>query len=88
MICFFFVYKGLILLNDQKLLETLMSDLFFQQTFGALEWDPEGLVQERYNGDEEQLEDSIQDQDSFELETESKQRQSAAKSGSEDKEQQ
>jgi hypothetical protein len=43
-ICFFFIYKGLVLLNDQKLLEILMSNRFYLQTFGALEWDPEGLV--------------------------------------------
>ena len=44
--CFFCIYKGLITLNDQGLLEILMSTPFFMQTFGALEWDPEALVEE------------------------------------------
>lgn len=40
---FFHIYKGLIQLNDERLLEILMSDKFYMYTFGALEWDPEGL---------------------------------------------
>ena len=42
--CFFAIYKGLLLLNDQRLLEILMTDRFYIQTFGALEWDPDALV--------------------------------------------
>jgi hypothetical protein len=30
-------------LNDERLLEILMSDKYFIDTFGALEWDPEAL---------------------------------------------
>lgn len=41
--CFFCIYKGLIALNDQRLLETMVSSNFFLHTFGALEWDPEAL---------------------------------------------
>lgn len=40
---FFCIYKGLISLNDNRLLETLMSNKFYLQTFGALEWDPDAL---------------------------------------------
>ena len=40
---FFHSYKGLIQLNDERLLEILMSDKFYMYTFGALEWDPEAL---------------------------------------------
>lgn len=40
---FFHIYKGLIQLNDERLLEILMSDKFYMYTFGALEWDPEAL---------------------------------------------
>ena len=43
LLCFFYIYKGLISLNDNRLLETLMSNKFFMQTFGALEWDPDAL---------------------------------------------
>ena len=39
-------YRGLIQLNDQRLLETLMSNRFFLQTFGALEWDNDALFEE------------------------------------------
>ena len=41
---FFAIYKGLLLLNDQRLLEVLMTDRFYIQSFGALEWDPDALV--------------------------------------------
>jgi hypothetical protein len=40
---FFYIYKGLIYLYDQRLLEMLLSNRFYMQTFGALEWDPEAL---------------------------------------------
>lgn len=40
---FFYIYKGLIQLNDQRMLETVMSEKYYLQTFGALEWDPDGL---------------------------------------------
>ena len=40
---FFYIYKGLIQLNDQRMLEIIMSDKYFVSTFGALEWDPDGL---------------------------------------------
>ena len=43
LLCFFYIYKGLISLNDNRLLETLLSNKFFMQTFGALEWDPDAL---------------------------------------------
>ena len=39
----FYIYKGLIYLYDQRLLEILLSNRFYLQTFGALEWDPEAL---------------------------------------------
>jgi hypothetical protein len=39
----FYIYKGLIYLNDQRLLEMLLSNRMYLQTFGALEWDPEAL---------------------------------------------
>lgn len=42
--CFFAIYKGLLLLNDQRLLEVLMTDRFYLQSFGPLEWDPDALV--------------------------------------------
>lgn len=40
---FFYIYKGLIQLNDQKMLETIMSEKYYLQAFGALEWDPDAL---------------------------------------------
>ena len=42
--CFFQIYKGLLLINDQRLTYTLLSSRFFLQTFGALEWDPDALM--------------------------------------------
>lgn len=41
------IYKGLISMNDQMLLEVLLSSRFYLQTFGALEWDPEALIDDR-----------------------------------------
>ena len=51
MILLFQVYKGLIQLNIEQMLEVLVSDRFYLATFGALEWDPEALTQgdERVN---------------------------------------
>jgi len=46
LLCFFQIYKGLILLNDQRLIDTLLSSRFYMQTFGALEWDPDALITE------------------------------------------
>mmetsp|Transcript_29819 Transcript_29819/g.45490 ORF Transcript_29819/g.45490 Transcript_29819/m.45490 type:complete len:169 (+) Transcript_29819:1418-1924(+) len=40
----FQVTKGLIQLNDSNLVQTMLSTRFYLQTFGALEWDPEGLI--------------------------------------------
>ena len=40
---FFYIYKGLIQLNDQKMLETIMTEKYYLQAFGALEWDPDAL---------------------------------------------
>lgn len=42
---FFIIYKGLIALNDQKLLEVMVSQQFYLKTFGALEWDPEATIE-------------------------------------------
>lgn len=39
----FYIFKGLIQLNDQRMLETIMSEKYYLFTFGALEWDPDGL---------------------------------------------
>jgi hypothetical protein len=43
LLCFFYIYKGLISLYDQRLLEMLLSNKYYMQTFGALEWDPDAL---------------------------------------------
>jgi hypothetical protein len=45
MILLFQVYKGLIQLNIEQMLEVLVSDRFYVATFGALEWDPEAMAQ-------------------------------------------
>ncbi len=37
----FFVYKYMLQLGDQKLIEALISKEFYSDTFGALEYDPE-----------------------------------------------
>ena len=47
--CFYCIDKGLISLNDHRILDTLLSTPFYLHTFGALEWDPDALVEE---GDE------------------------------------
>jgi len=44
LICFFWIFKGLIMLNDQRLLEILLSKAFCMHTFGALEYDPEAMT--------------------------------------------
>lgn len=53
----FYIYKGLIYLYDQRLLEILLSNRFYLQTFGALEWDPEALqsmhAENNYNTEDE-----------------------------------
>jgi hypothetical protein len=40
------IYKGLISLNDQRLIEALLSSNFYLHTFGALEYDPEALIED------------------------------------------
>ncbi len=42
----FQITKGLIQLNPGPLVKTMLSTRFFLQTFGAPEWDPEGLISE------------------------------------------
>lgn len=41
---FFQVFKGLIQLNVEHMIEVLVSDRFYMATFGALEWDPEAIT--------------------------------------------
>lgn len=43
LILFFQIFKGLIQLNIEHMLEILVCDKFYLTTFGALEWDPEGM---------------------------------------------
>lgn len=33
-------------MNDQRLIDTLLSSKYYLHTFGALEWDPDGLIVE------------------------------------------
>ena len=40
-------------MNDSKLLEVLLSTRFYMQTFGALEWDPEALIDDRREEEKE-----------------------------------
>lgn len=37
----FYIYKYMLSLGDSKLIETLLSNDFYLETFGALEYDPE-----------------------------------------------
>lgn len=41
---FFQVFKGLIQLNVEHMIEVLVSDRFYMATFGALEWDPDAIT--------------------------------------------
>lgn len=65
LLCLFYIYKGLISLNDNRLLETLMSNKFFMQTFGALEWDPDALqssmIDPLFSGQQEGMDENDDD---------------------------
>lgn len=37
----FYIFKYMLSLGDSKLIETLVSEPFYKDTFGALEYDPE-----------------------------------------------
>ena len=41
LVLLFYIYKLLLGLGDQRLIETLVSDQFYMSTFGALEYDPD-----------------------------------------------